>query len=296
MKRFLVVAFLLALSACGAVPQPFRDTSKVTTGNLLLDVPTAVGIAVLPVHGLPAPLDMQISRAVAERLQAAEIPAEAVSENRGLGFTLQGEATTQDPNAAEVAVVVTWTLRSRRGGNASDPTRTFRQVISVPRTVWQGGDEMQALRLGSEAGVAISDLINGIAPPALMAAGAPAPVMPAFPSVSVKPVEGAPGDGREALRLAVLQALTINGVKRDDVNPDITLTCQIIVTPFEANLQKVEIAWRATTRDGKDLGNVKLDNTIPVGALDGTWGPTAFAIADAAVNDLLTLLASKPAP
>ncbi len=296
MKRFLVVAFLLALSACGAVPQPFRDTSKVTTGNLLLDVPTAVGIAVLPVHGLPAPLDMQISRAVAERLQAAEIPAEAVSENRGLGFTLQGEATTQDPNAAEVAVVVTWTLRSRRGGNASDPTRTFRQVISVPRTVWQGGDEMQALRLGSEAGVAISDLINGIAPPALMAAGAPAPAMPAFPSVSVKPVEGAPGDGREALRLAVLQALTINGVKRDDVNPDITLTCQIIVTPFEANLQKVEIAWRATTRDGKDLGNVKLDNTIPVGALDGTWGPTAFAIADAAVNDLLTLLASKPAP
>lgn len=296
MRRLLLITLLLALSACGAVPRPFSETSKVTTGNLLLDVPTAVGIAVLPVRGLPAPLDMQVSRAVAQRLQASEIPAEAVPENRGLGFTLQGEATTQDPNAAEVKVVVTWTLRSRRGGNASDPTRTYCQVISVPRTVWQGGDETAAARLGTEAGVAIGDLINGIAPPALMAASTPAPAMPAFPSASVKPVDGAPGDGREALRLAVLQALTINGVARDDVSPDVTLTCQITLTPLESNLQKVEIAWRATTRDGKDLGNVKLDNTIPLGALDGAWGSTAFAIADAAVNDLLTLLASKPAP
>lgn len=296
MSRLFVLALLFTLTACGAVPKPFRETPRVTTGNLLLDVPTAVGIAVLPVRGAPAPIDMQISRAVAQRLQASEIPAEAVTENRGLGFTLLGEATTQDPTATEVSVVVTWTLRSRRGANASDPTRTFRQVVTLTRAVWQGGHEIAAGRLGTEAGLAIGDLLNGIAPPALAAAPAPAQPMPTFPSITVKPVEGAPGDGQESLRLAVLQALNINGVRRDDVNPDVTLTCRIVITPFDSSRQKVEISWRATTRDGKDLGNVNLDNTIPVGALDGAWGPTAFAIADAALNDLLTLLLSKPAP
>lgn len=296
MRGFFVVALIVVLSACGAVPKPFRETPRVTTGNLLLDVPTAVGIAVLPVRGAPAPLDMQISRAVAQRLQASEIPAEAVPENRGLGFTLLGEATTQDAGAADVSMVVTWTLRSRRGGNAADPTRTYRQVITVPRSVWQGGDELAAGRLGTEAGLAIGDLINGIAPAAIAAAPAAAPPKPTFPSVSVKPVEGAPGDGQESLRLAVLQALNINGVRRDDINPEVTLDCRIVITPFDSSRQKVEISWRATHRDGKDMGNVRLDNTIPLGALDGAWGPTAFAIADAALNDLLTLLLTQPAP
>src|SRR3954471_5807403 len=82
----------LALTACGNLPQPFRDGPKVTTDNPLLDVPTAVGIAVLPVRGAPAPLNTQISTAVATRLQTLEIPAEAVPTNRGLGYTLEGEA------------------------------------------------------------------------------------------------------------------------------------------------------------------------------------------------------------
>ena len=45
-----------------------------------------------------------------------------------------------------------------------------------------------------------------------------------------------------------------------------------------------------TGRDGKDLGTVRLDNTIPNGALDGPWGPTAFAIATAAAPDIVSLL------
>ena len=56
--------------------------------------------------------------------------------------------------------------------------------------------------------------------------------------------------------------------------------------------QKVEIVWHAVARDGKDLGTVKLANTIPSGALDGSWGPTAFAIANAAASDLVALLSS----
>jgi len=297
--RLLIVVALVLLSACGNVPRPFSYGPKVTTDNPLLDVPTAVGIAVVPVRGAPEPLNTQISSAVALRLQSFDIPAEAVPVNRGLGFTLEGEArptnTEGETTAAEVSLVVTWTLRSRRGV----PVRTYRQVVSMPAATWQGGSTETAAKLGNDAALAMGDLINGIAIPAqgpvpttpVLEAQA-APPMPKFPTISVKPVEGAPGDGRESLRLAVLQALSDNGVKRDDVQPQVTLTCQMTSTPYDSSSQKVEIVWRAMGRDGKELGTVKLDNTIPNGALDGPWGPTAYAVAAAALNDLLTLLAS----
>lgn len=298
--RVLAVAALLALAACGNVPRPFSDGPKVTTDNPLLDVPTAVGIAVLPVRGAPEPLNTQISAAVAARLQSFEIPAEPVPTNRGLGFTLEGEARPADTTAKDISLVITWSLRSRRGATV----RTYRQVVTVPTATWQTGNPATATKLGNDAAVAMADLITGIAIPAQgpvvttpAPEAKPAPPMPAFPTVSIKPVEGAPGDGRESLRLAVLQALNDNGVRRDDVNPYVILNCQMTSTPYDSSSQKVEIVWRALGRDGKELGTVKLDNTIPIGALDGPWGPTAFAIANAALNDLLTLLASHaPAP
>lgn len=284
----LALAAIL-LAACGSVPQPFRDTPKITADNPLLDVPTAVGIAVLPVRGAPQPLHTQISTALATRLRSFEIPAEAVPTNAGLGFTLESEARPADTTAGEISVVMTWTLRSRRGA----AVRTFRQVVSIPAAVWREGDMVTATRLGNEAALAIGDMVNGIAIPAQGPAGSTeAQALQRFPTVSVKPVEGAPGDGREALRRAVAQSLTYNGVKSDDLNPDVTITCEVTSSAFEANLQKVAILWHAVGRDGKELGTVRLDNTIPLGALDGPWGPTAFAIADAALNDLLTLLAS----
>ena len=282
-----IAGVMVLLSGCLAVPTPFRDTPKVTSDNPLFDMPTAVGIAVLPVHGVPQPLDMQISTAVAARLQSFEIPAEAVPSNPGLGFTLEGEARASDSNAQDISVVVTWSLHSRRGASV----RTYRQVVTVPANLWRNGDMMTATRLGSEAALAIGDMSGGIAP----AAQGPAevkPAAPAFPTISVKPVEGAPGDGRESLRLAVLQALTYNGLKRDDVMPEVTLNCEITIKPSDANMDQVAIVWHAVGRDGKELGTVRLDNTIPEGALEGPWGPTAFQIADAALNDLLTLLAS----
>ncbi len=287
---FALGAALILLCACGPLPQPFRDTPKVTTDNPLFDVPTAVGIAVLPVRGAPQPFDTQISAAVATRLQSFEIPAEAVPENHGLGFTLEGEARPAETTAPEVSLVVTWTLRSRRG----TLVRTFRQVVAVPVATWEGGDTVTAARLGNEAALAIGDMINAIAPPAEgpVLADTTAPQRPNFPTVSVKPVEGAAGDGRESLRFAVLQSLINNGVKRDDLDPEVVVACEITSSLANATLQNVEILWRAVDRAGNELGTVKLDNTIPVGALDGPWGPTAFAIAESALNDLLALLAS----
>ncbi len=290
----IVAAILLvtALAACGEIGRPFLGAPQITSDNPLLDIPTAVGIAVVPVAGLPAPLSGAVTRAAANRLQAFEIPAEAVPANTGLGFTLEGVAQSTDSATAGRTAEILWTLKSRRGA----VTGTHRQTLALPESVWNGDGGETATLIGGEVATAIAALLGADAPVA-------GPTKPAvrLPSISVKPVEGAPGDGREALRLAVIQVLNQNGIRRDDVAPDVTLTCKMESQPARDGLQQVSIVWQATSRDGADLGTMRLDNTIPNGALDGPWGPTAFAIADAAAADLVTLItstspAANPAP
>jgi hypothetical protein len=278
---------LLLLSACGEIGRPFLGAPQATANNPLIDIPTAVGIAVLPVRGLPDTLNMAISRAAADRLQALEIPAEAVATNAGLGFTLEGTAETAAPSPAGHTVSIFWVLKSRRGA----VTGTHRQNVLVPDDAWQKGDGPTTTLIGGEAATAVAALLGADTPSAAVSAK---PVIQ-LPTVSVKPVEGAPGDGRESLRLAVIQILSEHGVRRDDVMPDITLTCTLSSKPATDGLQQVEIVWQARTKDGADLGTMRLDNTIPNGALDGPWGPTAFAIADAAGADLMRLITSSPA-
>jgi hypothetical protein len=291
MKKLCLSLCFVALAACGQIPQPFHESPKAITGSALLDTPTALGIAILPVKGAPAPFDTQIGEALAERFGALEIPAEAVPTNRGLGFTLQGEAQELETGPATTSIAIVWRLQSRRGALAAD----YRQTASLPTAAWREGGKTAASALAQEAAAKLTQIIAGDAP--VNMATLPPPPKPKLPTVSIKPVEGAPGDGRESLRLAILQVLAENSVRRDDVQPDIVLNCTVTTTPFNASLQRVEIVWRATDRDGKDVGTVKLENTIPVGALDRAWGPTAFAIANAAGSDLLRLLASvMPAP
>ncbi len=271
-------------AACGQVPQPFSQAPRVIADSPFLDTPTAVGIAIMPVVGVPSPLDVQLSEAMAEKFETHDIPAEPVTVNRGLGFTLQGEIEHADTTGPQVAVRIVWRLKSRRGAIAAD----YRQTATIPIAAWQNGDRGAAGVVAVEAAGKLTQIIAGDAPAQVQPA--PPPPRPTFPNVSIRPVDGAPGDGRQALQLAVTQMLLENGVRRDDVTPDVVLNCTVTATPINATLQRVEIVWRAQRRDGTDLGNVKLENTIPAGSLDGPWGPTAFAIANAAGSDLLQLL------
>ena len=282
----VAIVVLMLLSACGQIPRPFIDAPHATTDNPLLDMPTAVGIAVVPVRGLPDALSGAVTRAAAARLQAFEIPAEAVPANTGVGFTLEGIADSVTPGPDGRTVSIMWTLKSRRGA----VTGSHRQNVMIPEKLWEQPDGETATLMGGEVASVIAAMLGATTPTPANAVAAG----PARPTISVKAVEGAPGDGRESLRLAVLQVLNENGFRRDDVNPDVILTCAMTSEPAREGLQRVGIVWRANARDGADLGTMRLDNTIPNGALDGAWGPTAFAIADAAAADLVTLVTSEP--
>jgi hypothetical protein len=268
------------------VPQPFRGAPRATSDNPLLDVPSAVGIAILPVAGVPAPLNREIARAMATRLLALDIPAEAVDTNAGLGFTLSAAAEDIVASPSGVTATLVWSLRSRRGAAGE-----YRQAITVPTAAWRdaspdAGDT--ATQVAGAAGTAIVAMVGGDAPTQA------AVVKARLPRISIAPVDGAPGDGRDSLRLALIQVMFERGVARDESNPEVTLRAAMTSVAAPGDQQKVQIVWRAIARDGKELGTVKLDNTIPNGALDGAWGPTAFAIANAAAGDLVALLGTAP--
>jgi hypothetical protein len=295
MSRICAVLMMgLLVVGCGPIPQPFQGTAKVTADVASLDVPSAVGIAVVPVTGLPGPASDTLTKALAKGLEPFEIPAEAVPRNTGLGFTLQGTAVNPTHVDGRVSGDILWRLKSRQGRDAG----TYLQGISVSAAEWEQGQGETLDRVGKDAATAIAQLIDGST--AQAAGGSITPVTSPQATtqkplrISVKPVEGAPGDGQEALQLAMLEMLLNNGLKRDDVNPEIVLMGRVVIEPAQGGEDFVTISWRAITQDGAELGDVKLSNNIPKGSLEGRWGATAFAIAEAGLPQLMELVALAP--
>jgi hypothetical protein len=293
--RLLIFILALSLAACGDTPQPFKGTKKVTSDVAMIDVPSAVGIAVIPVQGLPQPLNGQLTGAVAKALEPFEIPAEALPFNQGLGFTLEGRVVDKTTENGVITADVLWILKSRTGQESG----LYMQAIAVTEQQWQLGSLAAAAQTGRDTAAAIAGIIDGdtqrIAGLKATKAKNDTPKENERPiRVSVKPMEGAPGDGREALQLATLELLLANGVTRDDTNPDVILIGRVDTEPSVGGQDFMTIAWRAIAQDGEELGEVKLTNNILKGALDGRWGPVAFTIAEAGLPQLVELLSYAP--
>jgi len=295
LSRLTIIASCAILfAACGPIPQPFKGSKKITADIAALDVPSAVGIAVVPVADVSPELNAVLTKAIAAQLEKYEIPAEAMALNTGLGFTLQG--TLVNPSRADGIFIadIVWRLKSRTGKEAG----LYLQGISLPLPDWDKANAETAMRIGREAAKGIADIID-VSTEKAAGGASTTPLARTTEAVkpiriTVKPVDGAPGDGREALQLATLETLLTNGAKRDDVNPEVVLMSRVLAEPAQNGQEFVTISWRAISQDGTDLGEVKLTNTIPKGSLDGRWGPTAFAIAEAGLAQLLELLATAP--
>src|SRR6185437_4367925 len=126
---------------------------------------------------------------------------------------------------------------SRRG-----VARSYHQSLVVPNDAWRNGNTDAATAAAETPAGAIIAIVGG---QETEVAQAPAAKQAKFPRVSIKPADGAPGDGRDSLRLAIIQVLYEKGVPRDDTNPEIVLNCTVTSTPVAGEQQKVEIVWHA---------------------------------------------------
>jgi hypothetical protein len=70
----------------------------------------------------------------------------------------------------------------------------------------------------------------------------------------------------------------------------LTLLGTVALTPAAKNQQDVTITWSLRNSDGKQIGEVKQQNRIPAGSLDGAWGDIAYAVASSATPGIAALL------
>jgi hypothetical protein len=111
-------------------------------------------------------------------------------------------------------------------------------------------------------------------PPSALTAAGP-------PRVYLLPVRGAPGDGNESLTARMRDSLGDYGILAQEVADGAGFAAdgRVNVVPVGRGMQRVEILWIISRRDGQELGRVLQMNEIPSGLLDRHWGDIAFAVA-----------------
>jgi hypothetical protein len=279
--RGAALALILALPACGDLPQPYRGNPG---GR-------AAALAAPPAYRLAVPrpdaalLSNDQAQGFAEALSAAlltaEVPASATAP-LPLDWRLTVEATVQGN-----AVVPRYALTDP-DGRPQGATLGAR----IPARDWSDARPEVLARVARDAAPRIADLLlraeaalKGNDPAALLAHGPP--------RIYVPMVRGAPGDGNQALTIRIREALTGQGmvVQETAQGARFAVTGQVdVVNQPNTRTQRVELLWTISRQDGQDLGRVLQLNEVPVGVLDRFWGDVAFAAANEAAGGVQTVV------
>jgi hypothetical protein len=109
--------------------------------------------------------------------------------------------------------------------------------------------------------------------------------------VAVPLVEGAPGDGPKALTRAMSAALRQARLAVDEkAEKPWIVAGRVAVGPPANKQQHVQIIWELRKPDGQKIYEVKQENDVPAGQLDGPWGDIAWAVASAAAEAIVPLI------
>ena len=270
---------LLVLASCGAVPQPFRAHVP----NPLSRPQAIIDVAIATPADAPVATGAPLAEAVAEALGRYDIQASTRTQAPGhYRISATAEANDGDPASPYVATI-SWTLEDQDGA----PIGLHTHGVLGPARDWQAGEPSLVARVADEAAAGIAKLIAD-------AEGA----LPAAPgSLRVMHVQGAPGDGDEALTGAMRRALFAAGhtLVAEEEPAAYRLVGAVSVAPTQAGAQAIRIVWQVIADDGSPVGRAIQENTLAAGSLDGRWGKTADAIAAAALPGISQVLRSEGA-
>lgn len=277
MIRGAIIALLLLAAACGPLPRPFEHPAQ---GRGYPLAALAIDVRVAPVAGLPAPAGWALAQAVAENLGAYGVTATALAGTAS-HFQLQGSYVDPAPGAPQPHdALIVWTLLDVEGGATGIHTQ------AVDTTLATGATPAALQAAGAAPAKALAGLID---------ADAKLPdgnSTPGRQGLFLAGISGAPGDGDTALAIALRLILGSSGLGSVDTAAAAAYVVhgKVTVDPPRDGNQPVEIRWRITTPDGKDVGEAVQHNAVPAGRLDGHWGAIAGLAARAAVDGIADIL------
>ena len=272
---------VLGLGACGPLPQPFRGNPGTVARRLAR--PPAYRLAVTPTPGvlLTDADSAAYARLVTEALAEQDVPA-----------------VQADPFPLDWRLL----LAAERVGTEVEPLFAVRDADGnglglltggrVPARDWAEGGEAVLRRVATTSAPRLATLLARIDAQRRTgderAAGAGPPVL------RLVPVRGAPGDGNRSLTAQMRTRLAGFGfqVQEDAEGAGFAVSGEVTMAPGASRaVQRVEVVWTVSRRDGQDLGRVVQLNEVPAGSLDGLWGDVAFVVAEqasAGIRDVVT--------
>lgn len=202
-------------------------------------------------------------------------------------------ATTGDPWAGANAQI----LQNIADKTASQVATWYNSTAGVP-VASATPAAAPAMASNNTAAQPVQTAAAPAAAPAQMAAATPAAAAATTGSITgpyttlVPSVAGAPGDGSQSLTGAIQRELSKNGVSLTSTPTAQTYKVEgkVAMGQGKDGKQPIQIDWNVYDPKGKKLGTVSQKNEVPQGSLDGAWGKTADAAAQAAAQGIVKLL------
>jgi hypothetical protein len=273
---------VLALSACGDLPQPFagnpgrtaRRLAQPPPARLLIDAPTD---AMLP-HDAAVQLAVDMAHALGTR----DVPAAAGTGGGGpADWRL---VITADLQADQVTP--TFSVRDPKGAaKGSVPGK------QVPAAEWAAATPATLQQTAEANAAPVSDLLERIE--AQREESDPNSLLNRPVRVALKGVTGAPGDGDTSLAHEFRLQMPKHGEPVQDslAGADFTIEGKVRAVPESGDTIRIELQWIVANAAGQELGRVVQINEVPAAAVSGFWGDVATAAAGEAAGGVQDLIA-----
>lgn len=277
MRRFalaLPLLLVLALGACGDLPQPFLGRPGATAAQLARQPPPARLVVPAPGASL---LGDAASAAwagnIAKALQDKEVPA------------VRGDPGREDWSlilSAQVrggAVVPGYEVRGPLG-----KAQGTVEGAPVPLKAWAGSDPAMLRASAEAAAPQIVDLLARIQAARLHAD--PNSLVNRSARVFFAGVTGAPGDGDRSIAAQMRAKLANQGIVVQDAaaGADFRLDGQVATAPGDGGQLRVEVGWLVRDAQGRERGRIVQLNDVPPNAVSRYWGDVAVAVAEQAAG------------
>jgi len=303
----LTAAVIFGLCACGggAISNAgfFSDAGSRLFGG------GSTRMALAPIVGAPPNVTQELTEALVSAGKGRKLTL--MPGSTGAPYTLRGYlVASSEKSGSKISYI--WDISDAKGQRVA---RVSGDEIVASRSgsdPWSGVDSAALRNLAAKTTSQIVASLPGAGssapaassppPPASGSPGMggppPAPAPPAAPQppgevmALVAPVSGAPGDGEKSLTAALKKRLFAGGVKLASASARNVYTVKgsVSLTDASGGKQSIRIDWQVLDPNGKKLGTVSQQNTIPKGSLNGPWGAIADAAAGAAAAGIIKLL------
>ena len=263
-----------------AVPMPFeRSAADAARDGLARPPPARIVVPPSTTLGLSDADARRFASTLAEALQAQALPVTAADIPRpDYRLLVAGETEAG-------TVRLTYTLVDAAGapiGAAGGPR-------AVPAAAWASADQSTFRVAAGEAAPAIAAMLARV--DAASREVEADRLVARLPTLRLRSVAGAPGDGNRALDRAMRAALAREGVLvQEAADGEFALAARVDVTALPRGRERVEITWTVLRADGTELGKVSQLNEVPAGTLDGLWADVAVVVAEQAATGVAEVI------